>query len=458
MKRNMLLFIPVRLLSKTFGLRWLSEFFPGSGLASASATFAGSGLAGISEYFAVFGHPKATGLLAALGLFMTIGLIVPDRASGWTGDNLHVSGYVQGMPLRISANLPQPIGDGNWMEYRMQSRINLRWTPSNQFTFHWQMRTRLFAGDLLRDINRWADEIPGFPRYAEAIDVDDGLVNMSWLITDQDRWLLHYIPDRLYLEWNRGDWNVRMGRQRVNWGVNMITNPNDIFNIYSFYDFDYPERPGSDAIRIQRFLGFSSRMELAVSPDRYLENSVAAMLYSFNTRSYDIQLIGGYYRERLATGAGWAGNLRDAGFKGEIMFYTDIDETGGSRAANFIASLSIDYMFPNSLFLVSEALYNKDGGMDEFSLLAEPLTPDNPSFSRFQFTTHGTYPVHPLVDGSLAAIWYPDERAVYLSPSATWSVMTDLDLLVLAQFFIGSNDSAFANAGNVVMASLRFNF
>lgn len=313
---------------------------------------------------------------------MTIGLIVPDRASGWTGDNLHVSGYVQGMPLRISANLPQPIGDGNWMEYRMQSRINLRWTPSNQFTFHWQMRTRLFAGDLLRDINRWADEIPGFPRYAEAIDVDDGLVNMSWLITDQDRWLLHYIPDRLYLEWNRGDWNVRMGRQRVNWGVNMITNPNDIFNIYSFYDFDYPERPGSDAIRIQRFLGFSSRMELAVSPDRYLENSVAAMLYSFNTRSYDIQLIGGYYRERLATGAGWAGNLRDAGFKGEIMFYTDIDETGGSRAANFIASLSIDYMFPNSLFLVSEALYNKDGGMDEFSLLAEPLTPDNPSLDR----------------------------------------------------------------------------
>ena len=397
-------------------------------------------------------------LLLIPHLVLLFGPLFPESARGQLGDNLHVRGYVQSMPLRISAELPEPIGDGNWMEYRMQSRINVRWAPSNQFTFHWQMRTRLFAGDLVRDINRLADELQGFPGYAEAIDVDDGLVNMSWLITEQDRWLLHYIPDRLYMEWNRGDWNVRLGRQRVNWGVNMITNPNDIFNIYSFYDFDYPERPGSDAIRIQRFLGFSSRMELAVRPDRDLENSVAAMLYSFNTRGYDIQMIGGYYRERLATGAGWAGNLRDAGFKGEVMFYADIDETDGSRSASFIASASIDYMLPNSLFLVSEVLYNKDGGMDEFSLLAEPLTPDNPSFSRFQFSAHGTYPIHPLVDGSMAAIWYPDEQAVYLSPSATWSLMTDLDLQVLAQFFLGSDGSAFANAGNVLMASLRFNF
>jgi len=140
------------------------------------------------------------------------------------------------------------------------------------------------------------------------------------------------------------------------------------------------------------------------------------------------------------------------------MFYTDIDETEGSRSTNLIASASIDYMFPNSLFLVTEALYNKEGGMDEFSLLAEPLTPDNPSFSRFQFTAQGSYPIHPLVDGSLAAIWYPDEQAVYLSPSATWSVITDLDLRVLAQVFISSGDSTFANAGNVVLASLKYNF
>lgn len=397
-------------------------------------------------------------LLVSPLLLLLFGTLLPQLIRAQPGENLYVRGYLQGMPLRISADLPEPIGDGNWMEYRIQNRINVRWTPSNSVTFHWQMRTRLFAGDLVQDINRWADDIPGFPRYAKAIDVDDGLVNMSQLLADQDRWLLHYIPDRLFLEWNRGDWNVRLGRQRINWGVNMITNPNDIFNMYSFYDFDYPERPGSDAIRIQRFMGFSSRMELAVSPGRNLEKSIAAILYSFHTKGYDIQLIGGYYRERLATGAGWAGNLRDAGFKGEVVFYADIAQTHDTRASNVIAALSVDYMLPNSLFLVAEALYNKEGGMDEFLLLAEPITPDNPSFSKFQFTAQGSYPIHPLLDGRLAAIWYPDEQAVYLSPSTTWAVTSDLDLQILGQVFAGSDASAFANAGNMITASLRYHF
>lgn len=382
----------------------------------------------------------------------------PRSSQARIGDKLHLRGYVQGMPVRIAADLPGPLGDGSRMEYRLQNRLDLRWTLSSYVTFHWQMRTRLFAGDLVKDINDLAGQVSGVPRYADAIDRDDGLVNLSWLITEQDQWLLHYIPDRLYLEWFRSDWNVRIGRQRVNWGVNMITNPNDIFNIYSFYDFDYPERPGTDAVRIRRYLGFSSRLELAVSPDSDLQNSVAAMLYAFNWQGYDIQVIGGYYRERLTTGAGWAGNLRGAGLKGEVMFYADLDEQEGDSSTNFIASASIDYMFPNSLFMVTEILYNKEGGRESFVLLGEPLAPDNPSFSRYQGTIQGSYPIHLLVDGTLAVIWYPDERSVFLSPSVTWSVMTDLDLQVLAQVFAGSSDSAFAHINNVVMASVRYNF
>lgn len=397
-------------------------------------------------------------LLLLAPLMLTPAL--PTAINAQAGDNMRISGYIQGLPIRISAEIPEPeyglqdgemglpAGDHTWWEYRLQNRLNVRWHATSAVTFHWQMRTRLFAGDLIED----------FPAYSDGIDADDGLVNLSWMVTEQDNWLLHYIPDRLYGEWDRGDWNIRVGRQRVNWGVNMITNPNDIFNIYSFYDFDYPERPGSDAVRIQRFLGFGSRLELAVSPDRNLENSVAAALYSFNARGYDVQLIGGYYQDRLTAGGGWAGNVRRAGFKGETMFYMDIDETDGSRETNVIASASVDYMFPNSLFLVTELLYNHKGGRDRFQLMGEQITPDNPSFSSFQFTTQATYPIHPLVDGSLAAMYYPDEDAVFLSPSVTWSVVTDLDLRILGQFFAGSDDSVFTDAGNLVTVSLKYNF
>ena len=377
-------------------------------------------------------------LLAAL--LVLAGL--PSASNAQNRDNLRISGYVQGNPVRIAAELPEPLGDETWMEYRFQNRLNVRWDAASDLTFYWQMRTRMFAGDLVRDI----------PGYADGIDHDDGLMNLSWLIFDQDDWLLHYIPDRLYAEWDTRDWNIRVGRQRVNWGVNMITNPNDIFNIYSFYDFDAPERPGSDAVRLQRYLGFDSRLELAVSPARDLERSIAAALYSFHTRGYDIQLISGYYRERFAMGAGWAGDYRGAGIKGETMLYADADET------NFIASASVDYMFDNRMFLVTEVLYNADGGREDFQLMAEELTPDNPSFSKYQITSQVTYPIHPLVDGSLAVIYYPDEEAVFVSPSVSWSVITDLDFRILGQFFTGSDDSAFANAGNLITAQLTYNF
>ena len=378
--------------------------------------------------------PLMTVLLAMAGL--------PSLSNAQSWDDWRVTGYIQGNPVRIAAELPEPIGDETWMEYRLQNRLNVRWDATSDLTFYWQMRTRLFAGDLVRDI----------PGYADGIDQDDGLVDFSWMIFEEDDWLLHYIPDRLYAEWDTADWNIRLGRQRVNWGVNMITNPNDIFNIYSFYDFDYPERPGSDAVRLQRHLGFGSRLELAVSPARDLERSVAAALYSFNTRGYDIQLISGYYRERFTAGAGWAGDFRGAGIKGETMLYADADET------NFIASASVDYMFDNRMFLVTEVLYNADGGREDFQLMAEELTPDNPSFSKYQITSQVTYPIHPLVDGSLAVIYYPDEEAVFVSPSVSWSVITDLDFRILGQFFTGSDDSAFANAGNLITAQLTYNF
>lgn len=369
-------------------------------------------------------------------------------------DNLRISGYVQGMPVWISADLPEPFDTDSFWEYRLQNRLNVQWYMSSNLTFNWQMRTRFFSGDLVNELN----DIPGV-RYSELVDIDDGLVNMSWVIADRDNWLLHYIPDRLNLDWQNGDWRVTAGRQRVNWGINMVTNPNDLFNIYSFYDFDYPERPGTDAIRIRRHIDWASRVEVAFSPARDMRNSVGAALYGFDARGYDVQLIAGYFRHMLTAGGGWAGSLGESGFKGEVMFFAGLDEnTDGTRETNLIASLSVDHMFENSLFLVVEGLYNKEGGRDEFLLLGEPLSANNPSFSRFQFTTQGSYPINPVWDGALALIWYPDERAAFISPSITHSLTQDIDVNILAQIFAGSDDSVFSNAGSVIAGSIKWNF
>jgi len=114
---------------------------------------------------------------------------------------------------------------------------------------------------------------------------------------------------------------VRVGRQRINWGVNLAWNPNDIFNAYNFIDFDYKERPGTDAVRFQYFGKNMSGFEVAYSPRAEWRQHTAALMYRLNAQGYDIQLIAGQYQTDVTAGIGWAGNLGNSGFKGEAQWF-----------------------------------------------------------------------------------------------------------------------------------------
>lgn len=389
----------------------------------------------------------ASGLKYALISALVLIFATTGFSQGFSDDKFDLSGYVQFTPVRIQTTVQGFSEQQTWWDYRLQNRLNLKWYASQSFTFTAETRTRLFAGDLVK-------EVPG---YSDLINTDTGYTNLSYLLADEDTWFLHFIPDRLYAEYSLDKWSFRVGRQRINWGVNMLTNPNDLFNIYSLYDFDYPERPGSDAVRIQYHLDWASRIELAWSPAEDMRNSTLAMLYGFNRNEYDIQLITGVYKSRLAVGGGWAGNLNNAGFKGELMFY--YDEIGGSKNASYVAAISADYMFNNGLFAVGEIVYNDGGGNQQnYSLLGAELRADNPTFSRYQVTSQLTYAVTPLMNTGLTIVGYPDEQAVFISPNVTYSALTNLDFTMLVQFFAVGDDSIFSEAGNVLAATLKWSF
>jgi hypothetical protein len=362
------------------------------------------------------------------------------------GKSLDINGYVQGTPVRISTTLPGPLGEQVWWDYRVQNRLNLRWFASDVLSFTAETRTRFFAGDLVRDI----------PGYANAIDTDTGYLDLSVLLVERSDWFAHFIPDRLFGEYATENWNIRVGRQRVNWGINTLTNPNDLFNIYSLYDFDYPERPGADAVRVQHFLDWSSRMELAWSPNKDWRRSTLALMYAFNRNTYDIQILAAFYDTRFAVGGGWAGNVNQTGFKGEVMLY--YDTIGSQTSTNLVAAVSMDYMFSNSLFAIGELVFNSDGGMDNFSVLGGGLRVDNPTFSRYQFTTSLSYPFSPLFNGGLTSAVYPDDQAMYVSPSFTLSLHSNLDFIVLGQWFLAAESSVLSDAGSVLAATLKWNF
>jgi hypothetical protein len=382
--------------------------------------------------------------------FLTLVLLLWGGGPALAVQNTDIGGYLQGSLLQFNVPSSANTNKKELHEYRLHNRLNLRWDVSSDLFFHGGLRTRLFSGDLVRTS----------PDYVRELRRDPGLVDLSATLVNQRNLLLHTIADRLYLEWVKSDWLIRAGRQRVNWGVNMITNPNDIFNIYSVYAIDYPERPGSDSLRIQRFTGLGSRVELAISPGRQRRQTVAAGLYGFNFKGYDVQIISAYYRDRLAVGGGWAGNLGGAGFKGEAMLFRDLDKQNedDTRSTNVIVAVSLDYMFVNGLFVITELLYNRNGGTRNYQSLGTGITADNPSFTRYQAAVQLSYLIHPLLNASLTGIYYPREEALFFSPSINWSVSKNLDLTILGQFFTGGRNTPLEAAADLYMISLKYSF
>jgi hypothetical protein len=127
-------------------------------------------------------------------------------------------------------------------------------------------------------------------------------LDLSLVLIDGSSLVLHTMLDRLYMEYVSGSWEIRLGRQRINWGINTVWNPNDVFNAFAFTDFDYEERPGSDALRIRRYLGFASSVEVAINAFDKLEDAVIAGMFKFNTGQYDYQILAGYVRGRFCAG------------------------------------------------------------------------------------------------------------------------------------------------------------
>jgi hypothetical protein len=88
-------------------------------------------------------------------------------------------------------------------------------------------------------------------------------------------------------------WDLRIGRQRNNWGIHDIWNINDIFYTYNFWNFDYQHRLGINDIRLQRNLKDNSTLGLAFAPRKRRKEHTAAVLFCFKRKKYDLQLLGG---------------------------------------------------------------------------------------------------------------------------------------------------------------------
>jgi hypothetical protein len=367
-------------------------------------------------------------------------------------DNWMLKGYVKGMTSM------QTIGNSGELaiENTLHNRLDFNWYINDNLTFTTGLRNRIIAGD----------NVSLIPNYSEFVSRDFGFLDLSWVWADEKSWIGISQIDRFMIDYNKNNFQITVGRQRINWGQTFVWNPNDLFNTYSYFDFDYEEKPGSDAVRMQYYIGQSSKIELSTALNS--DNKVTSvLLYRFNTHGYDIQFLGGLFRETdYVVGGGWSGSIAGGGFSGEITYFIPT-KSNSETENNLTAAIHYDYTFSNSLNLQFETLYNGFGA-DNFSsglgdFLFIDLSPKTLFPTKVAFFSSGGYEVSPLFRVILAGMYGPEGNFWYIGPTLTYSISNTLELAAIGQYFSmdeieDSSGVALANSGSALFVRLKWSF
>ncbi len=358
--------------------------------------------------------------------------------------NFSVNGYVKYLPSYLDYNLkPNKLIPPSMLEsqkiHLIHNRINLRGYYGNNFSLGFEFRNRMMFGDL------------------QTIQSDNGLVDMSFYIFNEKNFILHSMIDRLWIKYQKNKLEISLGRQRVNWGINTIWNSNDLFNAYNFIDFDYIERPGSDVLRIIYSGDNLSSFEFIYMPNKSGRNIYAGM-YKLNKIGYDFQFLAANYFDDLVLGGGWAGNIKKAGFKGELSYFIN------NNFNNTLSlSTSLDYSFKNGYYLLASYLHNSQGSnspglLNFINITDNVLSPKNLMPSKNSYLLQISKSISPPINSSLTIMYGSGINFLFLSPNISYDINDKFDIGVIGQLFFMEDSGSLTNLLRGIYLQMRFSF
>ncbi len=356
------------------------------------------------------------------------------------------NGYLSGMPqIMVSESdaldlsvLPPAIKKVSQTFYQgvVHNRFNLYWYPSGKITTSVQFRNQLLYGDFTKQ-----------GEYEDGFQKEGYLLPLTFNQTFDESGLIQLTADRLWFKYSVDKFDFTIGRQRINWGQTFAWNPNDIFNTYNFFDFDYVERPGADAVRLQYYPGYTSTIDVAVKLDGN-DNLTSAALFRLNKWGIDFQFIGGYFG-KIGTdekgsdfigGFGLTTDFKGLSLRTESTYIAPL-ENSFNRKELLLSSTGVDYTFKNNLFVGAEYLYSSAVSQTStagfWKINSAPVTIRNLAYTKHSFFAQTSYPLTPLITAALSAMYFhgTDLKGYYLGPSIDYSLGDNLELALFYQYF-----------------------
>lgn len=372
-------------------------------------------------------------------LLFAINIQAQEEPKKW-----EISGYAKSLQGIFNTEIP-PLGKTVLNDNFLHNRLNFKWYPNDNLTIKADLRNRLFFGEFNRT----------FPGFKESLKNGGNDVLNLQVMNVGNQVIFHSIFDRLYLDYTKDNWEIRLGRQRINWGINTVWNPHDIFNAFAFTDFDYEERPGSDALRIKYYTGFASSIEIAVKAFDDPSEFVGGLLWKTNKWNYDFQVLAGVAQTDAVLGIGWAGNIGQLGFKGEHSIFISSDD---DLSDVFAGTISLDYSFKEGLFVSTGLLFNSSENMNanilNFELSARNLYP-----YKWSTIISAGLPFTPLWNMNLALIYSPvDGNPLFVNPTLTYSLAENVDINLVGQIILQEGMDRYESPTQVAYLRVKWSF
>jgi hypothetical protein len=399
-------------------------------------------------------------ILLHLGLLLCITSSVNGQLSDW-----QFGGYAKDLLTYADAAIAElPFEIGRWQN-TAQVRLNLFWYPTENTVFSLQSRNVLVNQSNIKSLQQFQDELVTSSYYYD--------LKWDWLKKEDVSGYSEI--DRLHFNWILEKWEIILGRQRITWGTCLVWNPTDFFNPFDILDFDYEERPGTDALHLQYYTGPISQFNLAITPGRTRYDVIYAGRYMTNHWNYDFNFIIGWQRNSLRLATSWAGEIYDGGFRGEVLFtnpnirYSSLNLDPTSLFNFYVlkeindlfwtVALSYDYTFENSFYTHTEYLYNglgttKNAGFRRFDVIfTGELTP-----ARHSIFQEFAYQISPLLRCNFFIIFNPSDKSWIAAPSIQYSLATNWELYLIAFPSGGEKGTEYGGFPSQYFARIKFSF
>jgi len=280
--------------------------------------------------------------------------------------------------------------------------------------------------------------------------------------------------DNAFLKISKGNVDVTVGKQQLEFGPGYFRNPVNIFSSRDIIDPTY-EKTGHKAVRGDVTLGPRSLLTVFMSSDDDLDdisNIGSAIRLTVPAGRFDLSfmfaerewLLGDYlagvfvHQQRYLYGFDAVGELLGAGVWVEAQY------SAMERDEDFYELLAgVDYTFENRLYLMLEYYHGSQAAGDTDTLTLNDwlryFNDEVLAVSSDQLYLFSEYPVSDNFKIGLAALLSLNDQSSAFVPSMRYTMLENLMLSIIGQVHTGKDGSAFGSQlGNGALCRLRYFF